>query len=91
MNISNKQLAALLQEAFVDGFQCGESHECTPYKYPPIGLAWLSSDTRSTVAQFLGDVDYEPLTRWHEAKYGEGVDVPLETLEPIAIIKEDES
>ncbi len=54
--------AQQLQDAFAEGFYAGQCHGNLPYRYPPIAVAWMESESRS----LIGPVRDRPLSREFE-------------------------
>jgi hypothetical protein len=68
-----------VQAAFVEGFQLGVNHNNVNWKHPPIGIAWLDSNTRNNYLLYTPAIA-EAIQRWRNAKRTEQQDVPLEEM-----------
>lgn len=84
MNEERRYSAKELQAAFVEGFEAGADHQNMPYKYPRVGLAWLTSNTRdrALAEDWFNDPDIMKLwDEWDCAPHSKKpADQPLEEL-----------
>ncbi len=68
-----------LQDAFREGFDAGRDRGNLRYKYPPVAVAWMESESRGRI----GPVEDRPLSREFDAlktKEREAFDPPMEVL-----------
>lgn len=57
-----------LQDAFLEGFESGQSHGNLTWKYPPVGVAWLESEARKLTGL---PKNHQPLQLWESMKYAD--------------------
>jgi hypothetical protein len=72
--MNDEEVKKRVCEAYNEGFQDGEDHGNLSYKYPPLHVAWLQSQTR-VMAKYapLTAFDLKEIQAWKDMNYEERV------------------
>ena len=62
---------ATLRDAYEEGFYDGQDNGRLDYKYPPLSVAWLLSNTRTDLEIPMTPAQRALVKKWHDAKFDE--------------------
>lgn len=81
--------AEQLQAAYVEGFCDGQDHGNIAYKYPPLSVAFIESETRRVLSRTkpIQEIHHELSRAWHAMKYSDRNQMGSPPFDAVAVVK----
>ena len=79
-----EQLRDALQEAYIEGFLDGQDHGNLSCKYPPLVIAFLKSETRTSLGPVPSE-HHKMVQAWHTAKIVDRDTMKLPAIEDVKV------